>query len=86
MISRVIPTYGNSANLKTYTDYNSVSDWATSAMSKVCGKGYIGAYKDGQLHPLDNITRAQTAKILCDIVDSEAIVSGTTTVKSDGTT
>ncbi|MBN7774085.1 S-layer homology domain-containing protein [Clostridium aminobutyricum] len=86
MLSRIIPTYGNSANLQTYSDSTSVSDWATTAMSKVCSKGYMGAYKDGKLHPLDNLTRAQTAKILCDILNSETIASGTTTVRSTGTT
>lgn len=86
MISRLIPTYGSNTNLQSYPDYTSVSDWATAAMSKVCGKKYMGAYKDGKLHPLDNLTRAQTAKILCDILNSETIVTGTTTVRSNGTT
>lgn len=86
MISRLIPTYGSSSNLQSYPDYTAVSDWASTAMSKVCGKKYMGPYKDGKLHPLDNLTRAQTAKILCDILNSETIASGTTTVRSNGTT
>lgn len=85
MISRIVPTYGKSGNLKTYSDYKTIADWAYSALEKVNGKGYIGAYDDGKIHPLDQLTRAQTAKIICDILDKETIVKGSTTIDEDGT-
>lgn len=85
MISRFVPSYGSNGNLRSYSDYNSVADWASAAMSKVNGKGYIGAYNDGKIHPADQLTRAQTAKILCDILQKESVVTTSTVVKSDTT-
>ncbi|WP_027400301.1 S-layer homology domain-containing protein [Anaerovorax odorimutans] len=85
MISRFVPTHGYNGNLRAYSDYMSVSNWAYTAFSKINGKGYLGAYSDGKLHPLDSLTRAQTAKILCDIVDKENIVTSDPVVKKDGT-
>lgn len=85
MISRFVPTYNNSGSLRNYSDYRSVDDWASTALSKVNGKGYIGAYSDGKIHPRDALTRAQTAKILCDILAKENIVTSDTTVSKSGT-
>lgn len=85
MISRFVPTYGYTGSLKTYSDYGSISDWATTALSKINGKGYIGAYSDGRIHPLDPLTRAQTAKILCEIRDKESISTSDPVVTKDGT-
>ena len=85
MISRLVPAYGTSGNLKAYGDYSAIADWAFTAMQKVNGKGYIGAYDDGLIHPADKLTRAQTAKIICDITDKETIVTSDPMVKSSGT-
>lgn len=71
MLSRIVPTYNYSASLTSYGDRASISDWAESSLSRIVGKKYMGAYDDGNLHPLDNLTRAQAAKIICDIVDNE---------------
>ena len=68
MISKVIPTYGYSGKLRTFSDYRSISDWAYTSMSKVNGKGYMTGYSDGKIHPLDSLTRAQAAKIIGDII------------------
>lgn len=54
-------------------------------MSKVNGKGYIGGYADGRLHPLDNLTRAQAAKIISEIIDKEKIESSNNVVRKGGT-
>ena len=84
MISRLVPVYGAGGNLSSYSDYRDIADWASAAVSKVSGKGYIGAYNDGKIHPLDQLTRAQTAKILCDILQKESVVAGNTVMKSNG--
>lgn len=85
MISKFVPTYGESGRLQNFSDYRSVADWAYTAMSKVNGRGHIGGYADGRLHPLDNLTRAQAAKIISEIIDEEKIVSSDTVVRKDGT-
>ncbi len=86
MISRIVPSYGAGGNLAAFGDYSSISSWAQAGMQKSNGKGYIGAYTDGRLHPKDKLTRAQTAKIICDIMDKETIVTDAPSVKSNGTT
>lgn len=85
MIARIIPAYGSTANLSAFKDGYTVADWASPFMKKVVGKGYLGAYDDGLLHPTSSLTRAQTAKIICEILDNENITSSNTTIKSEGT-
>ena len=85
MIARIVPSYGFSANLNAYTDGSKTADWAKEYMTKIVGKTYLGAYDDGLLHPEDSLTRAQTAKIICNILDNENIVKTFTTIKTDAT-
>ncbi|HHX92253.1 MAG TPA: hypothetical protein GX688_01285 [Clostridiales bacterium] len=85
MLSRLVPTYGYSTSLSRYTDYRSVADWASGAMERMSGKGYISGYTDGKIHPLDPLTRAQAAKIITEIVSKERIETSDPTVKKDGT-
>lgn len=85
MLSRLVPTYGYGTSLSRYTDYRSVADWASGAMARMSGKGYISGYTDGKIHPLDPLTRAQAAKIITEIVSKERIETSDPTVKRDGT-
>ncbi|QAT41889.1 S-layer homology domain-containing protein [Aminipila luticellarii] len=86
MISRFVPTYGTSGNISSFKDKGSISSWASDAVARVNGKGYMGVYDDGKYHPQDSLTRAMTAKILCGILDKENIVSSSVSVKTKGTT
>ena len=83
MLARIVPAYNYSASLSAYSDGNRVADWASDSLKKMVGKKYLGAYDDGLLHPEDSLTRAQTAKILCEILDKETIVSNVTTIKTE---
>lgn len=85
MISRIVPGYSRTGNLSAFGDYGSISDWALSGMQKTNGAEYMGAYNDGNLHPKDKLTRAQTVKIICDIIKKETIVSDPPSVKEAGT-
>ncbi len=86
MVSRFVPTYGTSGSISSFKDKGSISSWASDAVAKIYGKGYMGAYEDGKYHPQDSLTRGMTAKIICSILDKENIVSSSTTVKDKGTT
>jgi len=86
MVARFVPTYGSTGSISSFKDKSSISTWATDSVAKIYGKGYMGAYDDGKYHPQDSLTRAQTAKIICGILDKENIVSSSTIVKSKGTT
>lgn len=85
MLSRIVPAAGSSANLSAYKDKANIGEWAESSLSRIVGKKYMGAYDDGLLHPLDNLTRAQAAKILVDIANKEKIVKTALTVKDEDT-
>ena len=85
MLSRLITAGKKSGNLKSYSDVSKIESWATDAFAKLNGKGYLGAYDDNRLHPADPLTRAQTAKIISDILDNEDIITGKTVVDKDGT-
>lgn len=86
MISRIVPSAGENATLKVFGDYEDVAFWAEDACSRIVAKGYIGGYDDGNLHPGDNLTRAQAAKLMTDIIESENIVSRNQTVVLPGVT
>lgn len=86
MLSRVVPTYGKNATIKVFGDYESVDTWAEDACRKIVGKGYLGGYDDGDLHPTDSLTRAQAAKILTDVAENENIVSKNQTAVQSGVT
>ncbi len=85
IIARIVPGVYNSGGLNTFSDRFRVSDWAQEAMNKTVARGYMGAYNDGLLHPADQLTRAQTAKILMDILSKERIVKSKYDVGTSGT-
>ena len=85
MLSRLIPAGKKNGNLKSFADTKSIAGYATDALAKMNGKGYFGAYSDKKLHPSDSLTRAQTAKILAEILDNEDIVTKKTVVDKDKT-
>ncbi len=85
MLSRLIPEGKKKGNLKSFPDSKKIESWASDAMAKMNGKGYIGPYNDKMIHPADPLTRAQTAKILSEILDNEDIVTRKTVVDKDGT-
>lgn len=86
MLSNILPNYKEKGKLKSFKDYKQIASWATTAMEKMIGREYFGAYNDGLLHPAAPLTRAQSAKILCDILDNETIVTRRTIVDEDKTT
>ena len=84
MLSRIVPSYGKNVTLKVFGDYEDIDFWAEDACSKIVGKGYLGGYDDGDLHPADSLTRAQAAKLLVDVYENENIVSKNQTVVQSG--
>ncbi len=85
MLSYLIPEGKKKGSLKSFPDAKSIKDWAKDPMTKMVAKEYFGAYSDKKLHPSDPLTRAQTAKILSEIIDNEDIVTRRTIIDDDGT-
>lgn len=86
MLARILPASKEKGSLKSFRDNRLIADWATAAMEKMTGRQYMGAYDDGRIHPADPLTRAQTAKILCDILDNETIENQDRIVDENNTT
>lgn len=86
MLARIVPSNNNGTTLKPYGDYAAVGSWAVPALQRMTAKNYIGGYNDGNLHPRDNLTRAQAAKIIDDIIDNEKIVKNNQRVVLSGVT
>lgn len=86
MLSKLITSGKKGGSIKAFSDAASINSWAKDAFAELNGKGYIGAYSDNKIHPSDPLTRAQTSKILSDILDNEDIVTSKTKVDTAGTT
>lgn len=86
MLSRIVPAYAVNGRLENYSDNGDIASWARPAFNKMAGKTYLGSYSDGLLHPADNLTRAQAAKILSEVLEKEKIIRQNQTVVASAVT
>ncbi len=85
MLSRIVPVSNNLVSLDKFSDKKSIAPWALDGFLQIVSKKYINGYDDGKLHPLDKMTRAQTAKIIGDILDNETIYRSVSIEKKNTT-
>ncbi|MBQ8591066.1 MAG: S-layer homology domain-containing protein [Firmicutes bacterium] len=88
MLSRIIPTYNTGTSLTKFKDASAVSSWASDAVSRAVGSGYISGTGNGtdvKLDPLGKLTRAQAVVIICKLLENETIVKTLKTVSDDTT-
>ena len=57
-------TEPNGVVLSSFTDIESISDYAADAMEWAVGHGLVSGYTDNTLRPKSNITRAETATVI----------------------
>ena len=55
---------GESTNILSYTDAESISEYAISAMQYAVGSGLMKGKTETSINPQDNATRAEIAAIL----------------------
>lgn len=72
------------SELRSYLDAGEVSSWAVPEVAGLAAKGYV-AGSNGKLAPKANITRAEFAKIMDNIVKQYIATSGTITNVENGT-
>jgi exopolysaccharide biosynthesis protein len=63
VISRIL-TDKYTAQAQSFTDGEQISAWALPHVERLVTLGFVGGYEDGTIRPLENITRAEIAKIL----------------------
>ena len=52
----------------TFSDSGDISDYAKSAVAALYEKGAINGKEDGKFYPLANLTRAECAKLIYEII------------------
>ncbi len=58
----------NTSVIEKFTDKDQIADWATKAICALVEKGYAQGY-DNKINPNDNITRAEAATIITNMVE-----------------
>jgi hypothetical protein len=69
--------------LDSFKDKSNVSDWAKDCVSSLAADGYISG-SDGMINPKKNITRAEFAQLMDNILQNYIVKSGTYTNDYDG--
>lgn len=85
ILSRIVPISNSAASLSKYSDNKNIDNWAKASLEYMVGKKYITTYSDGRIHPKDNMTRAQAATIISNVLSNEKIVKTDPNVTKDGT-
>lgn len=70
IMAKVFEIKSDYNHLDKFTDGNSVGEYAKDSVNALLERGYIAGYKDGTLRPDNYITRAETIKILSQIVET----------------
>ena len=83
ILARALKLTPAAAVNKSFSDIESLSDWAKSETYSLINSGYISG-SEGYLQPGANITRAQFAQIIYNIVKQYYNTSGTYTTASSG--
>ncbi len=70
VIAVLLGVKGEAADLKDFKDANAVDAWAVEYVAGVVKAGVIEGYEDGTLRPTNNITRAEFAKIMFEVLSN----------------
>jgi len=84
ILSRIIPK-ASTIKTQNFKDSASIASWATNAVGTVYSKGYMSGNDLGNFDPQGNLTRAQAAKIIGEIIKNELIESTDQTVAASTT-
>lgn len=69
MIHRVLSLMGKSVQgSKEFSDSENISDYAKDAVLSLASEGYINGVGNGSFAPLSNLTRAQAAQIIYNVI------------------
>lgn len=86
ILHRVVPAAEYASITSKFKDKAGIASWASDSVGRIYSKGYMQGNQDGYFNPTASLTRAEAAKILCDVFDNEKIVTSNTTISTKGTT
>lgn len=75
----------NTASLDKFVDKDSISSWAVNSIAALAERGYVNGDELSRLNPKNNITRAEFAVLMDNIVKNYYSKEGTYTGTIDGT-
>lgn len=64
LFGRIAPKGYENACKTTFTDQDTIPDWALSGVRTVVGMGLVGGYEDGGIHAGNTTSRAEVCKLL----------------------
>lgn len=70
---------GKASALRNFKDNGDVADWAVGAVAAIVSNGYAKGDNEGRLNPVNNITRAEFAVLMNNLVKQYITKSGTYT-------
>ncbi len=62
---------GENANIRSYADFDEISEYAIEAMQYAVGSGIIAGKTERTLNPKDNTTRAEIAAVLQRFIEGQ---------------
>lgn len=86
ILDRILPHSAYSTISSNLRDKSTISSYAVESVAKLYSMGYMTGNHNNMFLPKKSLTRAEAAKILCNIYDNETIVTADTTIKTKGTT
>lgn len=86
ILHRVVPAAEYASITNKFKDKAGIASWASDSVGRIYSKGYMQGNQEGYFNPTASLTRAEAAKILCDVFDNEKIVTSNTTISTKGTT
>ena len=66
ILSRILQN-GEAIGTPSFTDFDSVSDYAKDAVIIMKQRGIVNGFEDGSFRPYEYATRAEVAKMLCNM-------------------
>lgn len=85
VIAKAFEIYSSDTKaLDKFSDSSEVSNWAAPFISGLVQKGYMSGNDKNELNPKGNITRAEFAQIICNIVNDYITVQGVVEESFDG--
>ena len=85
ILSRIMTSPEQTARLSVFHDAAHIADWAEDGVEKVLSKGLMKGDDQGNFNPAKGLTRAEAAKIVGQLIQTETIVRENETIRAGGT-
>ncbi len=85
VFSRIVLPVTQKASLDSFKDKADIADWAQDAIATIAFKGYMNGDQNGNVLPKGQLTRAEAAKLISELIKNENVVNGVQEIKKSQT-